>query len=145
MPITVRDIMTTSPAFVRPTLSARDLVECFDRDGVHSYPVVAADGFLQGIVTKLDLLRLFRPDIAGLEMRGLGERTVADIMRQGVLTLHPDDAVAAAIDLMVETRLHSLPVVERRRGAAPVLVGMVSQGDVLRALATETDTPRAVG
>jgi CBS domain-containing protein len=58
-------------------------------------------------------------------------------MRPGVLTLHPEDELAAAIDLMVETRLRTLPVVERRHGGAPVLIGIVSQGDVLRALARE--------
>jgi CBS domain-containing protein len=130
----VREIMTASPAFVRPTWSVRELVESFDRDNVHSYPVVAPDGTMRGIVTKLDVLRLFRPDAVGLDMHPLGDRTVQDIMRPGVLTLRPDDELAAAIDLMVETRLRTLPVVERRRGGAPVLVGIVSQGDVLRAL-----------
>ena len=55
-------------------------------------------------------------------------------MRPGVFTLEPGQLLEAAIDLMIETRLRSLPVVERPRGGAPRLVGMVSQGDVLRAL-----------
>jgi CBS domain-containing protein len=134
--ITVRDIMTTSPVSVKPTLHVRELIECFDEDAVHAYPVVRADGTLLGIVTKLDVLRLFRPatDPQTMAVGDVGERTVGDIMRRAVLTLQPSDALASAIDLMLETRLRSLPVVERPRGGPAVLVGMVSQGDVMRAL-----------
>lgn len=136
MPRTVRDIMTNSPVSVKPTLPVRELIERFDEDAVHGYPVVSPEGQLLGIVTKLDVLRVFRPGLQPeLNVNQIGDQTVSDIMRPGVLTLQPGDALAAAIDLMVETRLRSLPVVERRRGGAPVLVGMVSQGDVLRALA----------
>jgi CBS domain-containing protein len=53
-----------------------------------------------------------------------------------VFSVEPGQSLEAAIDLMVETRLRSLPVVERPRGGPPRLVGMVSQGDVLRALGT---------
>jgi CBS domain-containing protein len=133
MPLTVRDIMTNSPVSVKPTLPVRELIERFDEDEVHGYPVVSPEGQLLGIVTKLDVLRVFRPGLQPeVDLNKVGDQTVHDIMRPGVLTLQPGDALAAAIDLMVETRLRSLPVVERRRGGAPVLVGMVSQGDVLR-------------
>lgn len=135
MPLAVRDIMTNSPVSVKATLPVRELIEHFDEDAVHGYPVVSVEGQLLGIVTKLDVLRVFRPGLQPeLDVNQIGDQTVSDIMRPGVLTLQPGDALAAAIDLMVETRLRSLPVVERRRGGAPVLVGMVSQGDVLRGL-----------
>jgi CBS domain-containing protein len=130
--------MTTAPAVVRSTLTVRELIECFERDDVHSYPVVEADRTLRGIVTKLDVLRVFRPESTGLEIGNVGDRRVADIMRPGVFTLQPDDPLFVAIDLMIETRLRSLPVVERPRGMPPVLVGMVSQGDVLRGLMAES-------
>jgi CBS domain-containing protein len=135
-PTKIREVMTATPTVVPPTTTASELIERFDREDVSAFPVVNPDGALCGIVTKLDLLRLYRPEpqAASLRMAKLGERRVADVMRPGVFTLEPDDPLVAAIDLMVETRLRSLPVVERRRGGPPVLVGMVSQGDVLRAL-----------
>jgi CBS domain-containing protein len=55
-------------------------------------------------------------------------------MRRGVVTVEPEDPVAVAADLMVETRLRSLPVVQRSPGAGRMLVGIVSQGDLLRGL-----------
>jgi CBS-domain-containing membrane protein len=136
MPTKIREVMTATPTVIRPTTTALELIERFDGEDVSAFPVVNPDGTLCGIVTKLDLLRLFRPEprASSLAVAQVGERRVADVMRPGVFTLEPDDPLVAAIDLMVETRLRSLPVVERRRGGPPVLVGMVSQGDVLRAL-----------
>jgi CBS domain-containing protein len=133
---TIREVMTTEPAAVSQTTTARDLLDRFEREAVSAYPVVRADGTLAGIVTKLDLLRALQSGAPGGEpdVKRLAGRQAADLMRPGVVTLEPDQSLEAAIDLMVETRLRSLPVVERPRGGPPRLVGMVSQGDVLRAL-----------
>lgn len=57
-------------------------------------------------------------------------------MRRGVVCVEPEDPVVVAADLMVETHLRSLPVVQRKSGG-PVLIGMVSQGDLLRGLRFE--------
>jgi CBS domain-containing protein len=85
-------------------------------------------GVLCGIVTSLDVLRAVRPsarlDIA--EMRSLPSRRVGSVMRPGVITLEPTDPICAAVDLMVDTRFHMLPVV-RRDARGPVLIGVVPQ------------------
>jgi len=136
MTLTIRKVMTTDPVSVLSTTTARELVERFEREDVSAYPVVRTDGTLAGIVTKLDLLRALRSAVPGGEpdVDRLAALRAGDLMRPGVVTLEPDQSLEAAIDLMVETRLRSLPVVARPRGSAPVLIGMVSQGDVLRAL-----------
>lgn len=142
MPHTIRDVMTAAPVFVTPGTSARDLVQRFERDAVSALPVANTDGTLAGIVTKLDLLRTLRSQYPGepVDVDRLTDRCAGDLMRPGVFTLEPGQSLDAAIDLMVETRLRSLPVVERPRGGAPRLVGMVSQGDVLRALIAAAGT-----
>ncbi len=134
----ISEVMTSAPLTVRPDLSVRALVTLFeghDRDG---FPVVSTDGILRGIVTKLDLLRMLRPDpdLSTPDYETLASRKVEDIMRTGVITVEPGDPVAAAVELMIETRLHILPVVQRG-GGSPVLVGLVSQGDLLRVLIPE--------
>lgn len=63
---------------------------------------------------------------------------VDDIMRRRVVTVAPDDPVTAAADRMLASRLHSLPVVERQSGKDRV-IGIVSRGDVLKALTFEAD------
>ncbi len=134
----VYDVMTRVPVTVAPGTTVGDLMALFDRHDFNAFPVVDAHGVVRGIVTKLDVLRMFRPD-ANLripDFRALSSGHVADIMRRGVVSVEAEDPVVVAADLMVETRLRSLPVVQRKSGG-PVLVGMVSQGDLLRGLRFE--------
>jgi CBS domain-containing protein len=89
-------------------------------------------------VTELDVLRLLRPD-ENLYVPGrsrMSSARVHDIMRHGVVSVEAGDPLVVAADLMVETRLRSLPVI-RREPKGPVLAGIVSQGDVLRGLRFE--------
>lgn len=133
--VPVADVMTAAPISVPFGTTVGEVLALFDRHDFNAFPVVDARRVVWGIITKLDLLRAFRPDpnleIADLAVVSAGR--IEDVMRRGVVTVAPEDSVARAADLMVETQLHTLPVVERK-GAGPVLVGIVSRGDVLRAL-----------
>ena len=95
---------------------------------------------LLGIITKLDLLRVFRPDPRRLlpDLAAIWAERVEDLMRGHVVTVTPEDAVVTAVDCMLSWRFRSLPVVERR-GGKECLVGIVSRGDVLRGLSFESD------
>ncbi len=138
MTMPVLEVMTRAPITVTPQTTVGELMTLFDRHDFNAFPVVDQRGVLCGIVTKLDALRLLRPD-RNLRIPGstaLTSASVADIMRPGVLSVEPEDPVAVAADLMVETRLRSLPVV-RRRADERELVGIVSQGDLLRGLRFE--------
>lgn len=129
----VHEVMTVAPITVSPETRFDELLELFGLHDVGAFPVVGPDGVLLGLVTKLDLLRPFVmrrpvPDVADI-----AAEPAKRLMRPGILALEAGDTLASAVELMVETRLHSLPVV-RRGGSAPVLVGLVSRGDLLRAL-----------
>lgn len=124
----IHEVMTRRPITATPDTTIGDLLVQFDQHDVNAIPVVEPAGALVGIVTKLDLLRVLRAARAGRSQR------IESIMRCGVITVEPGDPVVAAADRMLETRLRSFPVVERRRGSMGVLVGMVSQGDLLRGL-----------
>lgn len=58
------------------------------------------------------------------------ELTVRDVMEHGMDSTGPDTPVRSAVDLMVRRRLRVLPVV----GEKGEVLGMVSNGDVMRAL-----------
>ena len=58
----VREIMTPAPVTVRPDTSISDLKALFERYDFNAFPVVDEVGVLRGLVSKLDLLRVFRPD-----------------------------------------------------------------------------------
>jgi CBS domain-containing protein len=136
----VRTIMTRTPVTVDPETEVRKLKSLFDEHDFNAFPVVDEHGVLRGIVSTLDILRLFRPS-RGLyypDLRALWARHVKDIMRRGVVTVEPDDFVETAVKLLVQYRHRSLPVVEGRRGG-PRVVGIVSRRDTLSSLLLEPE------
>ncbi|HYL55201.1 MAG TPA: CBS domain-containing protein [Gemmatimonadales bacterium] len=128
----VLEVMTRAPITVTAQTTVGELMALFDRYDFNAFPVVGEGHTLSGIVTKLDVLRLLRPDWGFEVYDSLPSTRVAEIMRRSAVSVEGEDAVVAAADLMVETRLRSLPVVRRNSGP-PVLIGIVTQGDLLRA------------
>ncbi len=61
-----------------------------------------------------------------------------DVMTRSVVTVQPNTAILDAIRLMLSQRISGLPVVD----AAGVLVGMVTEGDLLRRVETGTEIRR---
>ena len=132
--------MTPQPRTVRPDTSVRTLQRLFAAYGFNAFPVVDEADCLRGIVTKLDLLRVFRHDAKRIhpELSVLWAEHVDAIMRRRVITVLPDDSVTTAIDYMLSSRLRSLPVVVSRDRRSFV-VGIVSRGDVLKSLMFQTN------
>jgi CBS-domain-containing membrane protein len=104
------------------------------------FPVVDARGVLRGLMTKLDLLRTFRPQMRRwiLDLKLLWAERIENLMSRGSVSVEADDPITVAVDTMIEARLRSLPVVQRR-AEGPVLVGIVSRTDVLPCLTLERD------
>jgi len=149
----VRDIMTAAPDTLSPTLPVRDLEERLISHRVGGFPVVD-EGKLVGMVTRSDLVRVIDLEhtidaqlgeaiSASLDegadsetARGarigarLGAMTVADVMIRGVVSVQADASIDEAARLMVERRVHRLPVVEGSR-----LVGIVTSLDLARLVA----------
>ena len=138
----IRDIMTASPITVYPDTSIHELRILFERYNVNAFPVVDDRGVLRGVVSRLDFLRVFRPDtrrrLSGLF--ALWAECVEEIMSPGIDAVEPADSAVTAVDLMIATGRRSLPVVERRP-IGPVLVGMVSRTDLLPCLSLAAEEP----
>jgi CBS domain-containing protein len=127
----VYDMMSTSPVTVGPMTSIGNLLALFDRHDFNAFPVVDHYNRLVGIVSKLDVLKLLLgPRGSTPASDAVATTYVAGVMRRKPVFVEPRDAIATAGNLMVKTKLRSLPVIERREGS--VLVGMLSRGDVLR-------------
>lgn len=142
-PETVRQVMTRNPVTVAPDTSVGELKTLFERHGYNAFPVVDEDNFIRGIVSQYDLLAMFRtgrPPI--LELATVWARQVKDIMRRGVISVEPDDPIDEVVDLLLESRLRSVPVTVWRSGRGQQLVGMVGRRDLLRALILDGDTAR---
>lgn len=141
------DVMTRTVVTVGPDTSAKHAGELMAERGFAALPVVDDGNRLLGIVAEMDVLRDRIPEDPRLHARrDLGHQAgklpmlVREIMTTPVRTVAPDDDVADVAELLVESRLRSVPVV-----AHGVVVGIVSRRDVLRTLARDdTDIRRDV-
>jgi CBS domain-containing protein len=94
----VYEVMTREPITVTPATPIGELLSLFARHDFNAFPVLDDGGALRGIVTKLDVLRLFRPDPALriADYPTLSTAHVADIMRRGIVSVEPEDPLIVA-------------------------------------------------
>lgn len=139
----VREVMNADPTTIAPETPVDVLIGLFADLDFEGFPVVDEAGHLIGVVTKLDLLRAVRPRDrwTDVDVTRPVSHTAAELMRRAVMTVEPDDPAVSALDLLLESRFHSVPVVTRTRGAPPTVVGMVSRGDLIRAFFTPAPEP----
>jgi acetoin utilization protein AcuB len=147
----VRDVMTKEPITIDPEAPVATALAVMQQKRVRHLPVVGDDGRLAGLITDRDLRSaLFAPALAdhlsaGMRWhlrratRALEELRVGDAMTWDAVTTHPDAALAQAAAVMLEARVGCLPVVEHGG-----LVGIVTERDVLRALAGTLPSVRGI-
>jgi CBS domain-containing protein len=98
---------------------------------VSAIPVVDADGFLVGIITRTDLVALRAHDDYWREM--LAEH----VMVHSVHTITPEETVAEASRRLSDHKIHRLIVVEMDATQRARPVGVISQTDIVRDMALE--------
>lgn len=95
---------------------------------VGSLVVVDEGGAVIGIMTERDLLRNIAKRGASWE-----NSLVGDVMSRDVVLTHSEETVDQVMELMTERRVRHLPVVDGGK-----LVGMLSMGDIIKGMLTET-------
>lgn len=133
--VTVGELMSKPAVTVTPETSIADLRRLMAEHDVNGFPVVSDVGALLGVVTRLDLFRLYllpyRRFIADLEDAWVS--SVGAIMRRGVVALHASEPAIKAMALMVEHHLRTIPIVEDTT-AGMTVVGVVTRRDLTAAL-----------
>lgn len=124
--------MTRTVTTVGRGLSIREANDMFERDDFNSYPV-QEDGQVVGIVTKFDLLKCFAftPNQILPPYAELMKRTVGDVMTSDFIYVRPETRLTRVLQLMVEYRLRSIPVID----GDEKLAGIIAREDILKALA----------
>ncbi len=129
-----RDLMTKDPITLTEQGTVEDAAELMRERDIRHVPIVDRAGALVGIVSdrdlgSLDLGRLIG-DVGVEGVRAHLATSVVKVMTPEVITVGPDDGLDEVVDLMLESRVGAVPVVEEpsRR-----VVGIVSYVDVLRA------------
>ena len=150
MTLQARDIMTRNVAWVAPQTSVHEIARMMTERHISGVPVVDDNHNILGIVTEADLLHrvethtekksswwltLFSDSEAlAREFSKAHGRTAGDIMTRKVVAVPenaPLDVVANAFD---NYRIKRVPVTRDS-----VLVGIVSRGDIVRALLRLTE------
>jgi CBS domain-containing protein len=129
----VRDVMTERPRAVTPQTPLNEVAEVMETEDVGAVPVVEGDR-LVGIVTDRDIV--VRAIAKGKDPRGM---PAADISSRELVTVHPDDDLSDALELMAQYQVRRLAVTAEDER----LVGVVSQADVARE-AKEKETGEVV-
>jgi len=128
----VAELMTPDPVSIRPEASLREAVELMVERGFRRLPVVGPDGGLTGIVTSMDIIRLFHAAMReGRLSPELLETRVGDVCTRPVVSVGPGDDVGRAAQLMWEHGIGGLLVVEPRTGR---LVGIITERDFFKLL-----------
>ncbi|MFC4907028.1 CBS domain-containing protein [Actinomadura gamaensis] len=140
----VREAMTRPAVTVRPGTPARSALRLLRDHAVTALPVVDDEDRLVGVVSEMDLLRgEFEPDprasVRPAEARtGPPPRTVGAVMTRKVLTTGPNSDVAGLAEMMLRTRVKSVPVLDGHR-----VVGVISRSDLVALQVRDDERIRA--
>jgi CBS-domain-containing membrane protein len=143
-----KDIMTRDVHSVAADTAVEELARLFVEKGVDTMPVLDEEGHLQGIVSETDLVEqdkpLHIPTVVSIfdwvlyleseknfreEVQKITARKVAEICSREVVTCCPETPVSEIASLMVEKKVHLVPVVDEGK-----VVGVVARLDIIRTM-----------
>lgn len=147
--LTVREIMTADVITVKPDTTVGELADILAQNKISGVPVVDDQGQVLGMVSEADIILQdadlhFPYYIQFLEMviylqsvhkfeervrKSIGSK-VTEIMSVDVVSVSPDATVREVATMMADRNVNRLPVTENER-----LVGIVTRGDIVRAIA----------
>jgi len=148
--MTIREAMTADVITVGPEDSVHKAARLMADHGVSGLPVVNADGRLVGMISEGDLIlrqagqrprpwwaRFFEDaDAVAREYQRATGVTVSEVMTRAVVSVSPVFDLQMASRILLNRGLRRLPVVEGGR-----LIGIISRGDLVKALAATPATP----
>jgi CBS domain-containing protein len=165
MALKIRDVMSKDPIALKPTATLREAAITLADESVGGCPVVDDQGAIIGMLSEVDILDALKTQHKELRMlmppeitfgisfveiikerealaafKEVENRLVRDIMTKEVHAVTPEESVERAIRLMVQHKIHRIPVVEGHR-----LVGIVTRGDILRGFFRQVGQSRYQG
>ncbi|MCA9119094.1 MAG: CBS domain-containing protein [Planctomycetaceae bacterium] len=127
------NIVTYNPCVLEGQTTLGELAELVHGADFHHWPVVDDDRRLLGMLASVDLVRIFEAAATALEVAGerrqerlatVCNQPISELMPTRVLSIQQNQSPATALWMLVENRIHALPVLT---------------DDYLTALATTSD------
>lgn len=150
----VKDVMVKEAVVLSPEETVADAVKKFAKHRIGGCPVVDDERHVLGIMTETNILESLKTHYKELKMRvppetiigisfveiakkreaveafeRIANTPVKDAMTREVVTAMPGDELEDAIQKMVRNDVNRIPIVDKG-----VLVGIVTRGDILRAV-----------
>lgn len=126
--------MTVKPITLKATDSLARAIDVMKEKKIRRIPIVSDAGKLIGIVSDRDLKDVSPSRATTLDIWELhyvlDKLKLGDIMTKKPWTVSPDMPIEKAALLMLEKKVEGLPVLD----AKGVLVGILTEGDIFRAL-----------
>ncbi len=142
------DIMSAPALSVQGTVALQEAWTLMRRAQIKALPVTDAEAKVVGIVTVADFMRLANLDLhdgLGKRLRALvmgrgatSPRVVQDLMSSPVQTAQADQHAMDLVPLFSHGGHHHIPIVQGNG----VLVGIITQTDLVKALAATVHIPR---
>jgi acetoin utilization protein AcuB len=132
--VRVEKWMTLKPITLKATDSLARAIDVMKEKKIRRIPIVSDAGKLVGIVSDRDLKDVSPSRATTLDIWELhyvlDKLKLGDIMTKKPWTVSPDMPIEKAALLMLEKKVEGLPVLD----AKGVLVGILTEGDIFRAL-----------
>lgn len=148
---TVADVMTRDLFTVTPETPLQEAIQLLAKNRISGLPVLTAAGELKGVLSESDLMwqvtgaplpayimlldsviYLENPARYNEEVHKALGQTVSEVMAHDkAVTTHPDASLKDAAQLMHHRKVTRLPVLDDQG----TLVGILTQGDIVRAMA----------
>jgi CBS domain-containing protein len=147
----VAEIMTVNPITVKPQTPLADAIKIIAEKRISGMPVVNDEGKLVGVISESDLMwketgvepppyimildsviYLQNPARYEKEIHKALGQVVDDVMTDKPISIHANQTLREAANLMHEKNIRRLPVVEENSGE---VVGILTRGDIIRSMA----------
>jgi len=122
----VRDVMTRGVITVSFDTPVSKITKLLVEGDISGVAVTAPDDEVVGVVSEIDIIKVFDQDWDKL--------TAEDVMSTFVRTIDPETTIKKAADIMRDLNIHRLLILHRAPGRSyDVPVGILSASDILRA------------
>jgi len=120
----VRDVMTRGVITVSFDTSVSEIAKLLVKEGVSGIAVTAPDDEVVGVISEIDLIKVFDKDWNTL--------TAEDVMSTFVRAIDPETTIKKAADIMRDLNIHRLLILSVSP-APGIPIAILTASDILRA------------
>jgi predicted transcriptional regulator len=120
----VRDVMKRGVVTVSFDTPVSEIAKLLVKEGVSGIAVTAPDDEVLGVISEIDIIKVFDKDWSTL--------TAEDVMSTFVRTIDPETTLKKAADIMRDLNIHRLLILSISP-APGIPIGILTASDILRA------------